>query len=173
MDAFEYFMKEARRSLDAAEHMRSVSYPLAEDPKLFVGVVTKLHDAHKSILKLVLLSSKKCSSVKECEQLPSQDFKEAITIARNDEISKQVLDENEISSIEQTQDLVNEHRNSNVEFPRNNQFVMCDATYGTKQLSGHLVAQLSDMTKKMLKSVFTKRELILSSDKSESGKCGV
>ncbi|MFP4119112.1 MAG: hypothetical protein ACLFTH_03595 [Candidatus Woesearchaeota archaeon] len=168
MDVFEYFMKEARRSLDAAEHMRSVSYPLAEDPKIFLGVVSKLHEAHKSILKLVLLSNKDCSSVKECEQLPIRDFKKAFDLIQNDTTSAQVLSDKELSALAETYDLVLKHRDSPVEFPRKEQFVMCDDDYGTKQLSGELVRRLSDVTKQMLRSVFMKRDFILSSGKDVS-----
>ncbi|MGM5481792.1 MAG: hypothetical protein ACQESE_05285 [Nanobdellota archaeon] len=162
MDVFEYYMKEARRSLDAAEHMRSVSYPLAEDPKIFLGVVRKLYDCHKSILSLLLVAGECSVSIRECDLMPEKNFSMSFRKASETAKKENILEDDDLSLLSAVHDIILKHENSPVEFQRKQSFVMCDEEYGASQLTSAQAKGFSMRTKEILRKLFVKRDVFLS-----------
>ena len=159
MDVFEYYMKEARRFLDEAEHIRTVSYPLADDPKVFLSMLAKLHKSHKSILSLLLHANR--SSKASAHNLVKQDFDSALKQAKSINEEQTIISKPLFSTITTTHSLLNEHKQSPVEFPRQQEFVMCTPAYATTSISLEQVTSLSLQTKELLHEVFKQRDFFI------------
>lgn len=170
MDVFEYYMKEARRNLDAAEYSRTVSYSLSRDSKLFLDAVKKIHQAHTNILSLLLTLDSSIKTVAECDVLSKRNFSEGLERVKKLSNDKQLCTEDECGCMKDAFEIVTKHEQSPVEFPRNTSFIMCDESYATTGISFEKVKDLAERTRRLLHSVFKNRELLLSASKEKMTK---
>ncbi|MFW5865892.1 MAG: hypothetical protein ACOCU6_02240 [Nanoarchaeota archaeon] len=159
MDIFEYYMKEARRFIDSASHLKSISYKLSGDPELFAQMLEKIHKAHQNIVSMLLVTDPTCETVKECAMLAQHDFDMAIKRIENN--AERIFSEKEMALIKQVHMLVKKRERSPVEFPRKDSLILCNDRYDTEQISIEMIQDLITQTQLLLKTMFSHRTTVL------------
>ncbi|MFW6378754.1 MAG: hypothetical protein ACOCZV_01915 [Nanoarchaeota archaeon] len=159
MDIFEYYMKEARRFIDSASHLKSVSYNLSGESELFAQMLEKIHKAHQSIVSMLLVTDPNCETVKECAILAQHDFDTAIKRVENN--AGRIFSEKQLALIKQAHVLVKKRERSPVEFPRKESFILCNEHYDIEHISIEMIQELIAQTQLLLKTMFSHRTTIL------------
>lgn len=131
MEKFIELRERAKKNIQVADHMITMSYPMFKDPKILVSAVNNL------------LISADCSvsSILEYERLfkripvfhESLDVK--LKIFKDKIVPSYSLSKDRVSLVKNLMDLSSAHKNSSVEFPRNEKFVMCSDSYELRTLS--------------------------------------
>jgi hypothetical protein len=153
MEKFQEFREKAVKSVKVADHMLGVSYPLLNDPKILVSVANNL----------LLAIDYGMISVLEHEKL----FKRVQNYPDNVEgryalLKQKVLkgaDDRNYAIIKDLLAVVNSHKASTVEFPRQDKFVIASDSYELRTLSvpelkehltktREIVNQLYEMTRR-------------------------
>ena len=125
MDSCKDLIDRAHRSLKVAGHMIEKTYPMVNDPKLILAVAGDIYSAVLSSMTAVVL--------KEGEVV-NEDFK-----SRFDSFRKLAPDYGFTSDdnllIAKLDRIITAHRESPVEFPRKDHFVICGDKYDCMKLS--------------------------------------
>lgn len=129
MESFEKKILDARTRLNVAEHMLLSTYPLLKDPKLLVGILENVFLAFKYAL----------SGFMEHERY----YKRISPYAKDSELttfklkiqSKYEFDRVFAKTYDKLSEAVLLHKNSPIEFSRNDSFVIASDTYSLKKLS--------------------------------------
>lgn len=128
MESFEQKLHEADKRIHVADHMLTSTYPLLRDPKLLLGVLDNLHGAFQNAI----------SAFMEYERY----FKRIPPYNRSSEFMtfklkapKYGLSGEYTQTFEKLSDAVALHKNSPVEFSRNDSFVIASESYSLKKLS--------------------------------------
>jgi hypothetical protein len=130
MDSPETLLIRARRSLQVAEKLFLHTYPVVDDPKLLLSVTGELRTALESGMDAVLAG----------KGISKEDFSSRLGDFRRfaDEIS---IEADDISLIDTLHTIMQQHKESPVEFPRNDCFVICDENYHMLTISSGDVKQ--------------------------------
>jgi hypothetical protein len=119
----EVFVNQAKKSLQLADHLLTGTYSLVKDPKVLLGVLANIYDAHKNTI-VCALSGKVIPLKTEKGQL-EQFIHHFNSIITNEELQ----------SVKTVYALMEEHKTSAVEFARKQKLVICDDHYGFQALS--------------------------------------
>ncbi len=153
MEKFQELREKAVRSVKVADHMLTVSYPLLNDPKILVAVANNLLQAVDYGMMSVLEHEKlfkRIMTYPDTIQGRYALFKQRVLKSNND---KKFVIVSELLAI------VDNHKASLVEFPRQDKFVIANDSYElrtltVKELKDYLVKvreiveQLYEMTRK-------------------------
>jgi len=137
MERFQETHIKAKKSLQTADHMLSVTYPLIKDPKLLVAIAENVSRAAQGIIETML----------EYERLYRRvpayvdNFAVKFEIFRNRVSAKYNFDNDFITIVKEIVDIVNAHKNSPMEFARKEKFVICNKQYATKTISADTLKQ--------------------------------
>ena len=141
MEKFQESKEAAKKRLQIADHMLTMTYPFVQDPKLLITVIENLF----------LALSNAMSSVLHYERLfkripPFQDtFASKFTLFKSKCVPKYNIDPEYIQLLQDLKEIIIEHRKSPVEFSKKDRFVICSEDYKLKTVS---LAELKEYTKK-------------------------
>lgn len=125
MDSCEDLIDKAHRSLKVARHMIEKTYPMVDDPKLILAVAGDIYDAVLNSMTAVVLNNGEV--ITDNFQSRFDSFKRVATgygFTHEDNGLIAELDE-----------LITAHRESPVEFPRKDHFIICDDKYDFMKIS--------------------------------------
>lgn len=112
----------AYQSLKLAEHMLIRTYPMVDDPKLILAISEDIHIALFSMVEALYGKDADLGVFKE----------KAVSSGFNSD---------EIELVKRLDNIIQEHKDSPVEFTRKDKFVICDDSYNTDSIT------LDDMKK--------------------------
>lgn len=127
---------QAQRFLDIADHLLTKTLPVVSTPKLLVSVIENIHLSHVHILRHVLDSS---------EDFPFL-FQKFSSLSRFFSFHSLVF---------QVMRLLDEHRDSSVEFSRNEKFIICLENYDFEELGVENVKGYLFKSRQLLNLVLT------------------
>lgn len=126
-------IEKARRSLKVAEAMLSKAYPVAKDPKLFLAVSEDIFFALMECVEAVLSVDGKSSS--DAQSDVHDDPAKDVLSAFRESAPKYHFGSEDFKLLSNLSRIVSAHRESPVEFVRQESFVICDGAYCFERLS--------------------------------------
>jgi len=121
MEKFKELREQARRNIKVADHMITMSYPMFKDPKILVSAVNSLHQAAENSMTSILEYEKLFKRIPpyhDSMDIKAKLFKEKV-------MPRYKLNEKHNKTIRILIELSKAHKESAVEFPRKEKFVMC------------------------------------------------
>ncbi len=111
----------AKKHLKLADHMLTMTYPVVNDPKLLLSVIENLNLTFSSAISAVLMYER------DLRQIPPyhDTIDGRLDFFKNKSAEKFNISPNYIKMIEEIKDLVQEHKESPIEFSKKNEYVIC------------------------------------------------
>ncbi len=125
MDKTEIALLQAKKFFDTADHLVYVSYPLLKDNKLFIVALNNLYMSALRCMDAVFYTER---LYKRIEMLP-YDIDSRITIFESETAPRLKLDPKILKTIKDLKFIVQQHKESPVEFSRMEKFVICNHDY--------------------------------------------
>ncbi len=115
----------ARRSLEVAEQVLIRTYPVVKDPKLILAVAGDIYSAVTSSIEAFILE--KGGDL-------GADFRS--NLAKFTRVAKDYsFGDDDLELIGRLHDIIEAHKESPVEFPRKDRFIICDERYDCKEIT--------------------------------------
>jgi len=131
MEEFQKARDEAKKNIKIADHMLSVTYPLIKDPKLLLAIIENIFLAYTNAMNAIVYYDRLFKRIP-----PFQDsFESRFNVFRQRCLIKHNLPRNFATEIQELKDIITEHKNSPIEFSRNDKFVICSDNYRIKTIS--------------------------------------
>lgn len=131
MEKFRELREQAKQSIKVADHMITMSYPMFKDPKILVSAVKSLSKAANSAISSILEYEKLFKRVPVYHD--SLDVK--INLFKQKIVPRYGLNKSHERLLKTLVDLSDAHKESAVEFPRKDKFVMCSDTYEMRTIT--------------------------------------
>lgn len=131
MEKYQDFRDKARKAVHVADHMLTMSYPLLNDPKILVSVAKNLNQGVMYAIDSALEHEKLFKRIPAFHDSPD----EKIRIFREKIIQRYNLNHNYYKLAVTLKELMHVHRNSTVEFPRGEKFVMASENYEMRTIT--------------------------------------
>ncbi|RMF54516.1 hypothetical protein D6745_05125 [Candidatus Woesearchaeota archaeon] len=131
MEKFQLAQQKAKKNLQVADHMLTVTYPMVKDPKLLASVMENLFLSLTNAMASLLYLDRMYKRVP-----PFQDTFESKFMVFRDKCARRYNIQKEyLDFILEVKNLVLEHKKSPVEFSRKDKFVICSDNYSIKAIS--------------------------------------
>ena len=141
MEAYEDAREKAKRHIKIADHMLTQTYPLIQDPKLLVAVMSNIFSALTNSMSAMLYYDRLFKRIP-----PFHDsFESKFNIFRARCARRYNLGTESILLIQEIKEIIKEHKESQFEFSRKGKFVICSDNYRMKTIS---VEKMKDYIKK-------------------------
>lgn len=131
MERFRELREKAKNNVKVADHMITMSYPMFRDPKILVSAVKNLYQATDNAVSSMLEYEKLFKRI----SVFHDSFDVKMNLFKQKLLPFYKLDNKYVKLFSTLQDLVRAHKESAVEFPRNDTFVMCSDTYEMRTIS--------------------------------------
>ncbi|MBL7055872.1 hypothetical protein ISS07_03095 [Candidatus Woesearchaeota archaeon] len=149
MEKFQELEMQAKKKLQLADHIATMTYPLVQDSKLLMSSIENIFLAYSygmgSVLHYDLL-------FKHIPQFP-ENFNSKFDLFKEKCMRKHDLDPDHLSVMKDLRDIVLAHKKSPVEFTRKENFVMCNDDYRLRTISMKEVKNYLEKAKLFIKSV--------------------
>lgn len=134
MEKFQEFRELANKKMQLADHILTMTYPMVKDSRLFLTVVENMFLAlsygMSSILHYEML-------FKRVSLFPD-DFRSKFELFK-DVCRRYNIDKDYLMLLQETRDIIIQHKKSPVEFSRKDQFVICNGNYRMKPISANML----------------------------------
>lgn len=121
----------AKRKLMIADHMLIMTYKQLKDPKILVAVLDNLHSGISAALTVVLTKER------DYKRIPAypETIEGKMKVFREKLLAKTNLKDAQFKDMCEIVEMYREHKNSDIEFARKQQFVIAGKDYRLKTLS--------------------------------------
>ena len=156
MDKFVMDLEEAKKHLLISDHILTMTYPLVNDPKLLLSVIENLNLSFQAGISAVLEYERELKLIPPYHDSPEgrlDVFKQKI-------IEKYEIPNEYVKMIEDIKSIVEEHKESPVEFSKKDEFVICSDEF----------KRLKTINVKEMKEYVSKAKIFISSISSIVGK---
>lgn len=131
MEKYEELRGIARKKIQIADHMLTMTYPMVKDPKLLLAVMENIFLALTNSIGSLLHYERIYKRVP-----PFQDtFVSKFNVFKQKCARRFSIDEELILMVQEIKDIILQHKKSPVEFTRNDSFVICSDDYKMKTIS--------------------------------------
>lgn len=131
MEEYSILMKESLKLLNTADHMAYMTYPMLDDPKLLITITQNLYNALMKSVEAILIYER------TYKRIPgfTDSYNDKMHMFRETCMDKYDLSREGFLVLKDLREILEEHRKSNVEFRRKNEFVICSDNFRLKTLS--------------------------------------
>jgi hypothetical protein len=150
MEKYQELREKAKRNIQVADHMITMSYPMFKDPKILVSAVSSLLKAADNSITSILEYERLFKRIPVYHD--SIDVK--INLFKQKIIPRYKLDETYTKLLKNLVDLTKAHKDSSVEFPRKDKFIMCSDTYEMRTLTLADLKELIKETKLLIEDTY-------------------
>ena len=131
MEKYDELREHARKRIQVADHMLTMTYPMVKDPKLLLAVMENIFLALTNSMGALLHYERAFKRVP-----PFQDtFVSKFSVFRQKSAQRYNIDPSHISMIQEIKEIILQHKKSPVEFTRQDSFVICSEDYKMKTVS--------------------------------------
>ncbi len=131
MEKYEELRDIARKKIQIADHMLTMTYPMVKDPKLLLAVMENIFLALTNSIGSLLHYERNYKRVP-----PFQDtFVSKFNVFKEKCVGMHRIDEEAVFMVGEIKDIIMQHKKSPVEFTRNDSFVICSEDYKMKTIS--------------------------------------
>lgn len=150
-EQFIEYLEASKKRLSIADHMLTQTFPLVKDPKLLLGVLNNLFLTVEFGLTAVLFHQRKFGNI------PSfgESFESRLATFNQYLVEKYDFFDDVGGFLERVSTLVDAHKQSPVEFSRQNSFVICDDNYNIEKIEYAEMRELLSKAKKFFSSVYS------------------
>ncbi len=128
------YLYQAQKSLDIADYLLTKTLPIVGSPKMLLAILEDIHLAHTHLLK----------HLTKIETPFPQLFKKFTTLSRFKVYQSHIL---------KIKKLIDDHKNADVEFERNDKFIICLDNYKLEELCVEDVKRYLFKSRELLKLV--------------------
>ncbi|HIJ11012.1 TPA: hypothetical protein HA278_03050 [Candidatus Woesearchaeota archaeon] len=136
---YEIARAKAIQQYDAAFHLLKVTYPLIQDPKLLMGIVTNISNSYQAAVEAILAYER------QLQLVPAYGtrFIEKWNTFRAKSATRNKVDNVHLDNVERLQEMLQKHKESPVDFSKKGRFVLTGQDYaiqtvGEKELQEFL-----------------------------------
>ncbi len=155
MERFQLFTKKALKSYEVADHMVHMTYTVVKDPKIMLLAITHLQEAcNQAIAALLYIDY-------YYKRLPSfpDDTKGRMDIFRRFTCQKYNIPREIIQVIEDINTINKEHKSSEMEFRRKNNFVIASKNYRLRTVNSEKLKNYLYSTKPLFSKLLEVKRL--------------
>lgn len=131
MEKFQILREEAKKNIQLADHMLTVTYPLVKDPKLLLAVVENIFLSLTNSMGSVLYHERLFKNIPPF----NDNFESKFNMFHEKIIPRHNIDKDYERFIQEVKDIITAHKKSPVEFSRKDSFVICSDEYKMKTIS--------------------------------------
>ncbi len=149
MDKYEEHREKARKRLNIADHMLTMTYPLVKDSKILLAALENLFMAISYSIGSVLYYERMYKRIP-----PFHDnFESKFNMFRIKIVPRFKIDTKYLDLIREIRDIIVAHKKSPVEFSRDNQFVIASEDYDLKKISLEQLKAYIPKTKRFIEEM--------------------
>jgi len=130
MEQFEAAREKAKKNIQIADHMLSVTYPLIKDTKLLLAIIENIFLAMTNAMTSVLYHERMYKRIPPFQN----SFESKFNIFKERLVHKYEIDKSLVADIREIKNIILEHKKSPIEFKRKDRFVICSSTYKLRTL---------------------------------------
>lgn len=146
MERFQEARDKARKNLQVADHMISVTYKVVDDPKLLLAVMENVFLALTNSMASILYYERLFKRIP-----PFHDnFDSKFFMFKENCVPKFGIPPEQVRLIQEVKTIIAEHKESPVEFSRGDKFVICSENYDLRSLSEAKVKDYIERTKQFV-----------------------
>jgi len=149
MELFQEAMDKAKKNIQIADHMLSVTYPLVKDTKLLLAIIENIFLAYTNAMSAVLYQDRALKLI----PLFKNNFESKFNIFRQRCVDRHKIDRTYIVEMQDLKELIVEHKKSPVEFVRRDRFVICSDTYKLKTINLETIKSYLNKAKLFIEEV--------------------
>lgn len=131
MEKFQELSDLAKKKLQLADHILTMTYPLVKDTRLLLAVVENIFLSLNYAMSSVLYHE---MMFKRVPPFPD-NFAAKFNLFKDICVDKYKIDHGHVKLMQDLKEIVISHKKSPVEFQRKDNFVICDGSYRIKTIS--------------------------------------
>ena len=143
------FLKKARKNLHVADYMLTQTYPLVKYTKLLLAVMENLFLALSNTMDSLLYFERERKSIPPFHN----SFDSRFNTFKLKLVGKHNLNKDHLNLIQDIKALISSHKNSPVEFVRQDKFVICSEEYDMKSISVEQMRSFIQRSRSFLEDV--------------------
>ncbi len=157
MEKFSELIESSQKKLALADHILTVTYPLAKDPKLLITLAENIFLSFSYAISSLMYYELKYKRISSFDD----SFKTKFNIFREECAGRYGIENIHIKAIQELREVLLAHKKSPMEFPRKESFVICDESYESKILTQNILKEYLKKAKLFIKrlSTIVKKEL--------------
>ena len=151
MEKFLENLQEAQKTAQIIDHMIYITFPLIKDKKILIKILTETKNALANCVNSILQYEylyKKINLYK--------DAKTNFKIFMKECCPKYQITQKEIDLIVELFELVEKHKQSTVEFPRNEKVIILSENLKTETITIEKLKEFFNLLKEIIKKILTK-----------------
>jgi len=131
VEKFQEYRDRAKKKIQIADHLLSVTYPLVKDTRLLLAIVEHIFLSYTNGISAVLYHARLFKKIP-----PFQDnFESKFNLFKEWCVHNHNIDRDYINEILQIKEILVQHKKSPVAFARKDKFVICADNYRMKTIS--------------------------------------
>jgi len=130
MEKFQEVRDKAKKNIQIADHMLSITYPLVKDTKLLLAIIENVFLAYTHSMSSVLYYDRLFKRIPHFQD----NFESKFNIFKEISASKYGVDADHLKHIQEIKEIIVEHKKSPIEFVRKDRFVICSDNYRMKSI---------------------------------------
>ena len=151
MEKFQEAREKAKKNINIADHMLTVTFPLVKDIKLLLAVIENIFLGYTNAIAALLYYERLFKKIP-----PFQDtFESKLNMFRERCVRKHKIDKSYLIEVRDIRDIILEHRKSPMEFKRGDKFIICADNYNIKSLSIEDIKKYVDKAKVFIEQIDT------------------
>lgn len=156
MEEFQILINNAKKNVQIADHMLIMTYPMIKEPKLLLAVMQNVHSSLSNALTSAL------SYERLFKRIPpySDSFDAKLFVFKDKIMLKHKINVEYFKLLQEVNEVLVAHKQSPMEFARDDRFVICSSNYRMKTIS------VDDMKKYIAKTkmFISEMEVLVSKD---------
>ncbi len=124
-------LQRARFQYDAAFHLLSVTYPMVKDPKLLIGILSNIQISMEAAMEAILVYERQLQLVPHY----LDNFQSRFNTFRYKSVRRNKIDQQLVDTMETIQSLLDLHRQSQIEFRKDDRLIILDQDFHVQQLT--------------------------------------
>lgn len=146
MENFQILREKARQTIQRADHMLTMTYPLLNEPKILVSVAGSLSNSVEMAMTALLEYERLFKRIPSY----SDNFDAKFLIFREKLVPRYGINRDYIKMLLDLKEIIAAHNKSPMEFSRSNKYIICSDTY-----------EIRTLTKDDLKRLITKAKVFI------------
>jgi len=131
MERYQELREAAKKKIQIADHMLTMTYPLVKDPKLLLAVLENVFLALTNVVGALLYYERTFKRVP-----PFQDtFVSKFNVFKEKCVIRYNIDRGYLSLLQDVKEIILHHKKSPIEFTRKDSFVICSDDYTMQTIS--------------------------------------
>lgn len=150
MEKFQELRDNAKKRLQLADHILTMTYPIANDPKLLLAVTENIFLSLTNGMGSILHFERTFKRIP-----PFNDTFNGKFALFSEYTQKKKLDKEYLNLIKEVKSIIVKHKKSPVEFVRKDRFIICNGNYRMKEVSVNELKSFISKSKNFLTLVNT------------------